>query len=244
MRFDGKKTAPSGLGDARRAAGFTLIELIAVMGIILAMSLLIVGSYSAITRAVAARAGVNHVRNAVILTRQHACTDGQRTYFYVLNNTEYVICRRLGRVTDETKGVDRFGDEFSDFSSYVGNNSLTNQVLFDFSSDQRRPFATVRKLEWDSNAKEHIIYLSQTEGGAGLSTVFNKKAGAYGMAVYVMRELPRGYRFITNTGVQHLYFNPDGTSDGGEIVFEETTTKIKKKVKVAVTGGITVDEGL
>ena len=83
--------------DEREATGgFTLIELIAVMGIIIALSLVVAGGYSGMARAMAEGQGTRQVRDSLLLARQNACVNGSRTYVYILSEDEYVICRKIG----------------------------------------------------------------------------------------------------------------------------------------------------
>lgn len=80
--------------------GFTLLELIAVMGIAVALSLVIVGGYSGIMRTMAEMAGVNALRRGATLARQHATIDGRETYFFITGFDSYVLCRRAGVISD------------------------------------------------------------------------------------------------------------------------------------------------
>lgn len=94
----------------RRGAGFTLLELIAVMGIIVTLSFVVVGGYSGILRALAKNAGESSLRKMATLCRQHACIDGSRTYFWVTGIDTYVLCRKAGTIS-ATSSSDRSGDD-------------------------------------------------------------------------------------------------------------------------------------
>ncbi|MGI5868397.1 MAG: pilus assembly FimT family protein [Kiritimatiellia bacterium] len=85
--------------------GFTLLELITVMGIIVAMSAIVVGGYRGMMRAIAHRAGVDALVKAVTLCRQYATIDGQDTYFWITGFDKYVICRKAGQVDSNTERV-------------------------------------------------------------------------------------------------------------------------------------------
>lgn len=87
-----------------RGAGFTLLELIAVMGIIVVMSVVVVGSYTSIMRTIASTSGINALRKAAMLCRQHACLDGKRTYFWVTGPSTYVLSRKAGKITIRRTG--------------------------------------------------------------------------------------------------------------------------------------------
>lgn len=80
----------------KNRAAFTLIELIAVMGIIVALALLVVGGYSGMSRAIAAGQGSRQVADSLLLARQTACVNGVRVYCYILGEDEYILCRKMG----------------------------------------------------------------------------------------------------------------------------------------------------
>jgi prepilin-type N-terminal cleavage/methylation domain-containing protein len=90
---------------ARRRRGFTLLELIAVMGIIVAMSVIVVGGYRGMMSAIAQRAGVDALAKAVTLCRQYATIDGKETYFWITGFDTYVICRKAGKVDNNPERV-------------------------------------------------------------------------------------------------------------------------------------------
>jgi type II secretory pathway pseudopilin PulG len=213
---------------SRRRDAFTLIELVAVMGIILMMTLVVVGSYVGITRAIAARSGINQLSNAVMLTRQHACMDGRRTYLFILNESEFVICRRAGRVTskedpwsDPDTGAKYypFRDAYSDLGSYI--NELDQQKgglrVYDFDLNDPRPYADVGNLT-NSAQLGWVVRLSRTSKfSVDLTKAEAFQAGHnYGIEVYSRRSLPRGYTFVNGKSFVPIvnYFEPDGTPGG------------------------------
>ena len=112
--------------NARAGGGFTLLELIAVMGIIVAMSLVIVGSYSGIMRAISATAGINSMRKIATLCRQHACIDGARTYFQITGVNTYVLFRKAGTIS-ETSTSNRSG---VDLPPYISSGSCSGVWLY------------------------------------------------------------------------------------------------------------------
>lgn len=117
--------------NARAGGGFTLLELIAVMGIIVAMSLVIVGSYSGIMRAISATAGINSMRKIATLCRQHACIDGARTYFQITGVNTYVLFRKAGTIS-ETSTSNRSG---LDLPPYISSGSCSGVWLYDLYAD-------------------------------------------------------------------------------------------------------------
>jgi prepilin-type N-terminal cleavage/methylation domain-containing protein len=88
-------------GPARAArAGFTLLELVAVIGVIAIMSAIVVGGYGGILKALSRETGVDAVRRAVNLARQQACVDGQVTYVWVTGIDTFVLVRKGGSISD------------------------------------------------------------------------------------------------------------------------------------------------
>lgn len=241
--------------NTNRQSAFTLIELLVVMGIMVLLSMVVVGGYVGMTRAIAARAGINHLRNAVLLTRQHACMDGQRTYLYVLSESTYVMCRRVGVVTKSSSGT--FSDFYSDLRSFVDlvprtvedsdrlklyNLSLTSR------STTEEPFVYV-----GSDLNENPVRENRRDGGW---VVDYKPAGkrffdvgdSYGIEVYPVRTLPKGFVFHKTRSVnKRMYFEPSGSpsqSIGQDtdtlIIYEEINPTLEQSVSVR-NGRITVE---
>lgn len=134
----GARKTPHDAATTRHSSGlrggFTLIELLAVMGIIVALSLVVAGGYSGISRAIARGQASRQVRDALLLARQTACVNGATVYFYVLSEDEFVICRKIGTSSKKTqgqasyqegedakfkKGAYEFSDFYTDLSGFV-----------------------------------------------------------------------------------------------------------------------------
>lgn len=81
-------------------SGFTLLELIAVIGIIAIMSLVVLGGFNGIGRALARESGESTLRRALNLARQQACVDGQDVYVWVTGVNSFAVVRKAGTVTD------------------------------------------------------------------------------------------------------------------------------------------------
>lgn len=84
--------------------GFTLLELIAVIGIIAIMSVFVVGGFNGILKAFGNSSGGDAVRRAIMLARQQACVDGQEISFQVTGYNTYVLVRRAGTITGRSSG--------------------------------------------------------------------------------------------------------------------------------------------
>lgn len=117
----------------RPLAGFTLLELITVMGIIVAMSAMVVGGYASITRAIADMAGMNTLRKAITACRQHASVDGRDTYLFITQNDRFVICRRAGVITEITPLSTPSGSPVGDVPPYINGSANAYWVRDAFS---------------------------------------------------------------------------------------------------------------
>lgn len=138
----------------RRGTGFTLLELIAVMGIIVALSLVVVSGYASIMRTMSEMAGVNALRKAAMLCRQHACIDGRDTYFFITGFDKYVLCRKAGTISDRNT-LSRSGDE--ERPSYISDGQFDDAIwISDKYSDlaaSAESFPRMTKAEFDKFIK-------------------------------------------------------------------------------------------
>lgn len=241
-------------------AGFTLIELIAVMGIIITMSLIVINSYVGIARVTASRAGARQLYGDAILARQHACTDGKDTYLYILSSTEYVICRKIGSVTtDATPSSEGGGSgNYSFFDLWTDLGGYTNQfaysqndldfnkrlTLYDLTEDppddSHVNFAVVKLIyagEYDDGGIAWIIVYGQDpsaylEGKSADLTKLFKAEHEYGIGVYPRRKLPKGYEFVASgDDARYIKFTPTGASQDENGPNSNISIEIVEKVK-------------
>lgn len=82
-------------------SGFTLLELLAVIGIIAIMSVVVTGSFTNIGRAMAASNSVSAVQRTLMLARQASCVDGVDMYVWVTDVNKFVTCRYAGTVSKD-----------------------------------------------------------------------------------------------------------------------------------------------
>lgn len=230
----------------RRRPGFTLIELVVVMGIMLLLSMVVVGSYVGMTRAIAARAGINQLRNAVLITRQHACMDGKRTYLYVLDGTNYVLCRRVGVVSKGAPGS--FQDFYSDLQSLAATvpRTVAEKDRLRLYNLDRTPTSGNPYVFLGSDATTTPVTRNRLDGGWLVyftpTTKFFNDGEAYGIEVYPMRVLPRGFLFSQASQGKSMYFDPSGKPGGlSKIeIYEAIKPGLLQSVSI-INGKISVD---
>ncbi len=209
---------------SRRRSGFTLLELIAVMGIMVALSLVVVSGYASIMRTLSEMAGVNALRKAAMLCRQHACIDGRDTYFFITGFDTYVLCRKAGIINERNTST-RSGIELP---PYISDGQINDAIwLLDKYSDlgaSSESFSTMTKLEYEEYAEGYkgLLLFDLTESktafvnyapwfdyrtdtwilglskknAAGESTEGFAVGSQYGWTVYPEQKLPKGYAFV------------------------------------------------
>ena len=83
-----------------RKGGFTLLELIAVIGIIAVMAVVVVGGFNGMMAATTRNSAAQTLERALHLARQEACVEGSDTYVYIVDIDRFAIVRRAGVITD------------------------------------------------------------------------------------------------------------------------------------------------
>ncbi len=82
-----------------RRGGFTLLEMIAVIGIIAIMATIVVGGYTGIMASVAENTAKQTLERAINLARQEASVEGADVYVFVVDVDRFAIVRRAGVIT-------------------------------------------------------------------------------------------------------------------------------------------------
>lgn len=180
---------------------FTLLELLAVMGIMMIMAAIAVSSYFGMTRGSAMRSAVSHLRSTLLLARQSAIMQGRKTYVIFgqsATNAWYVVCRHEGTAT-VTPDNYVMGDKYTDLSALSTNSRIYN-------------------LDTGVGSKiaEPVIYYPDTKVWAvetedPIWTGLNK----YGWEIYPKTYLPRGFQFgygVSPATPEMIVFNADGTT--------------------------------
>lgn len=108
---------------AHRARGFTLIELLAVVGVIALLSVLAVGGYTGIMRAMSESTAADGLRRTILLARQQACVDGTDLWVWPTGENKFIVIRKIGTVVDREKGSVKV--------PYLRNDTRTSDWIYD-----------------------------------------------------------------------------------------------------------------
>ena len=225
----------------RRDKAFTLIELVAVMGIIVALALLVVGGYSGMSRAIASSQGARQVQDTLLLARQTACVSGVRVYFYILDEEEYLLCRKMGTCSKDSdkpstsdhpygSNVYALYDYYSDLGGFV--NAADREAQQNMSNDIKKKMAYssilfelptgsglndspkyATLLGVTNNTPGWIVYYKERGDGGNPTSMF-KTGKNFGLALLPIRSLPKGFEFPEEEVGKFLYFEPTGASGG------------------------------
>ena len=207
--------------EKARNGGFTLLELLAVMGIMMLMASIAVMSYFGATRGAAARSAVSHLRNNLSFARQTAIMNRRSAYVMFQQNSNtysYVICLHQG--TGSGSGTVLSPGEYSDWSGLVAGGEVYN-------------------LE---DGLGSIIKTVTSTSITTSNSIWNG-IDKYGWPIQQKMYLPRNY-VVTEGGEDVLpevvEFRPDGTArvSGYEIdVFEQLPgVSDPPRIRVSVEG--------
>ena len=251
----------------RRRAAFTLIELVAVMGIIVALALLVVGGYSGMSRAIASGQGARQVADTLLLARQTACVSGVRMYFYILDEEQYLLCRKMGTCSQDSDKPSRnnhpYGDNvyalydyYSDLGGFVNladresqqnmsndakKKMASSSILFELPSGKKDNDDTPKYatlLGVTNNTPGWVVYYKERGDGGNPSQMFKKDKG-FGLALLPIRSLPKGFTFPENEVGKFLFFEPTGASGGKleTIHITESAVQTSSSWSVVINGG-------
>lgn len=218
---DTRHTGPSARRAARTRgrAGFTLLELVAVIGIIALMSVVVVGGFNGILRAIADTSGADAMRRALMLARQQACVDGEDTYVWVTGMNTFAVVRKAGTVSAVSSGsrnpsylqvggretsvaAKYIEDEYADLASAEQGFVIDANTLATDINDIVKNYKGIRVFDM-STAKMADITVPPWFDGKKDAWVFGiaKDAGGfavgadYGWLIYPEQTLPAGYVF-------------------------------------------------
>jgi len=202
-----------------KRSGFTILELIAVIGIIAIMGTAVIGGFSGMMKGIARRNAVDSVRRALNLARQEACVDGNDTFLYPVDVNRYAIVRKAGTITGtgtgsrkvKFDGVNEFQtsieggkwilDEFADLSgsteTFVVDQNLEGQELIDKFKDYGGSLVFDMKDGVFTTVafspfrdKDNDVWVFGIHGTTSFA-----KGDDYGWVTHPIQSLPEGYVF-------------------------------------------------
>ena len=225
----------------KRSSGFTLIELMVVIGImILLASIVVTGSFG-MSRASGYMAAESVVYNTLQAARQKACTDGKRVlvafikieadtntkiddYSIVMAEAAGTIGKRDAKdhFYDRTSTLVNYQDMRSEDSiwnldtGYCAPGPFTNYVS-NISDDTIIPSAVnVGAYSYSPTIVKLLAREGKTRGDEENFSKWNE-GEAYGFQIGETQEIPMGFKFKVNGSADHLddwriRFEPDGRS--------------------------------
>jgi type II secretory pathway pseudopilin PulG len=217
----------------RDNSGFTLLELLGVMGVIVVMSFFVVSGYKSIMQGVNDATGAKGLRDSVQLARQHAMLDNSKVFFLVTGYNSYVMCREGGVITDsgsgsvvvpylDNKSENAFWvyDEWADweslkdsFTSIYGKDSIKDLINNKSSSSK---YKGITMYDLDEGTYARVVFPPFINSSKDMwcigfhnSDVKNNMfeiGNTYGWMLYEERYLPKGYIFDS----KHYKLDSDG----------------------------------
>lgn len=181
--------------------GFTLLELLVVMTIMVIMMGIAVAANFGITRGMAMRSAVDHFRSTLLHARQTAVLTGRKVYVLIDKTGvgSYSICHHEGTTTAVGGSNKSFWDDFGDLSVLV-----SNSVIYNLSQtpDKRRTLIKSVEYKVQGNKRYYEVFTEDP---------IWQQDDKYGWMVFPETTLPRGFEF--SVAPDHIMFNGDGTSD-------------------------------
>lgn len=252
--------ARSTKAGAARRDGFTLLELLVVMGIMLTLSSILVAAYFGMTRAASYTAAETAVYNLLQLARQRACMDGTTIYFMLVDNTSCVLVHGVGEMTSPVEAVTggrrRFYDAYADHKQITKDDSglrIWNMASGDYADNVRmlRP-ASGQAVSLYPGAPDpkYVREVIQIDGvfhdaGKWKYDAATQRGERYGFELYPRQVLPKGFYFdLGSEKSLTIVFKADGTAGrpeiDGNVDNEDTTVTIYEKIATGDKGKIKI----
>lgn len=219
--------------------GFTLLELLAVMGIMLILATIAVTSYRSMVSGSGITASLAHLRQSLALARQQAIMQGKSAYMVFEQDTNkswYVTCMAEGTKNERLGAPQMLMDVYRSDWGQVNVDSL----LYNLSKEKATYSKVAQAPVYDSDKQAYQIVTEDSIWSAGCY---------YGWEISQRVMLPRGFKFADNPP-SVIRFKPDGTAvdhegvsvgAGREIgIYEEIRPAQIYRVKVNFNGSTQV----
>jgi prepilin-type N-terminal cleavage/methylation domain-containing protein len=240
----------------RRRRGFTLLELLAVMAIMVMLTTLAVTSYFSAVRGMARRSALKSLVNTLILARQRACMESTRFSVVMFNELtgktdtdvtpSYIVSKGLGQITtisgqrliDEFTALDQLFSTTSLGDNYKGAIRLYNlakggwSYIYPWVSKTDNLLSDRVSGTTGARYKIQAWYFTKNSGVRN----YNEPSGGwgigdvYGVEAAPLRALPRNFWFTrlgeTANESFTVTFRPDGALDSNAMVTIQITEKL------------------
>lgn len=218
--------------------GFTLLELLAVMGIMLILATIAVTSYRSMVSGSGITASLGHLRQSLALARQQAIMQGKSAYVVFEQDTNkswYVTCMAEGTKNARLGVPEMVMDTYRSDWGQVAEGSILYNL-----SKEKATYSKVTSIIFDASEQADEVVTEDPIWSPGCH---------YGWEVAPRVMLPRGFKFADNPP-SVIRFKPDGTAvdhDGVSVgagreigIYEETRPALIYKVNVNFNGSTEV----
>lgn len=228
---------------SRGCAAFTLMELLVVIAIMAIISTIAVGGYFGMIRAAAYSAARDNVYNTLSLTRQRSVIDGKVTSFMILDATNYVVVRAVGRISHIDKNV--AFDAYTDLSGAETKEAGKQIEIYNLDAKDFKngTFKRVTIQPADLSLRDPTVPDSEPYDKKNYNVSGYRFVGAggdffavgdrYGFALHSQQSLPRGFLFTDSP--QEIRFKEAGSCDADKTVtLAEKIRKDKNYIKLMI----------
>ena len=212
-----------------RRSGFTLIELMVVIGLMILISSIVISGSFGMTRSASYRGAGNVVFNTLQMARQHACTDGRRVIvaFTIDSDVTYEdnalsVVEAAGTVTEGNDKGELVGSYIQDRCSHLPEGKNPGNVWNLRSGAHFKGFTVSRNKKLTKpipgGGGQYSYGCTQINpgSGSGFKKENWKKGDPYGFQILQSQTLPRGikigYKSVgASPAGKLIVFEPDGT---------------------------------
>ncbi len=239
-----------------RRSGFTLIELMVVVGIMILLASIVVSGSFGMSRASGYLAAENIVYNTLQAARQKSCTDGKRVAVAFVKREEaygdgdnfaLVTIEAVGTVTERVEST-YIRDRCSSLADFAGRTSGGNDAIWNLATGASVPgpfritkgqlTQVTRNIPLDTGKYSYESTQLQAVNGS-FDSGFWHVGDAYGFQIGEMQELPTGFKFGFGTvsgspEKQLVVFEPDGTSFFGKSAKDGIGSRDNKEAHIFI----------
>ncbi len=235
MMFSKLHITADGRRRTRRARrGFTLMELLIVMAIMIVITTILVGGYFGMTRAASYHAAESGVLNLMQLARQRACMDGTKVFFMLLDSNTCVLVRGVGELGTGMQKSSEGESRYNFYDYYADHHIITNEFsklrVWNMNNNLYGEDAMIsRSFNPGSRSDFRPFYTVDVKLRAAAEVNQWKAGDRYGFELFPRHVLPPGFLFSVNTIGNlpenfRIAFNADGSSSWYDATGNEHTS--------------------